>query len=82
MIYADIPGAYRIVCDECETEPEGVGFLSFREGLGWANSHGWVVRFDKQTRDHDTYCPACARAMGLLPPDPEPPAWMKGGNRK
>lgn len=70
MIYRAGHNAYRLSCDECEREPEDVGFESFREASQWARDHNWYIRRNEDG-SFDNFCPDCAREQGLLPPLPD-----------
>ena len=69
MIYSNGYQSIRLACDECEGEPENVGFLTFKEAFLWAKGHNWSVTRETKTGDWSHICPDCAREMGLLPPD-------------
>lgn len=61
MIYSLVPGAIRICCDECEHEPENVGFISVREAALWARENGWTNR-KAPDGEWETFCPDCSKA--------------------
>ena len=69
MIYPSGPCCVRLACDACEMEPEGTSFLTFSEARQWAKEHHWQLRRSVEG-EWENICPACSRALGLLPPDP------------
>lgn len=71
MIYPSGPCCVRLACDECDMEPMNTSFMTFAEARQWARDHNWKTQRDAQG-EWQNICPACARAFGLLPPDPEP----------
>lgn len=71
MIY---PTGYRVVhlaCDECDGEPENVGFETFAEAKLWDREHNWQSR-KAEDGEWENICPQCSREIGLLPQDQEP----------
>ena len=62
MIFSFAPGVVRISCDECDAEPEGVGFITYREAARWARENGWPNKKDTNG-EFVTLCPECAEVV-------------------
>lgn len=66
MIYSMVFGAIRICCDECENEPENVGFTNYRDAASWAKKNGWIIRKDANG-ELETICPECTKESSSVP---------------